>query len=616
MARTVTAQVFCVLLGAVFSFAWQNGGVIEGVVTDSSGGLIPGTTVVAEHVATNVKYQTTSDDAGRYHLVNLPPGEYEVSFQSPGFRVSVLRLKIASGQRFTKNVTLDVGSISETIEVSAGVTSLQTSSASVARSGRYRQPDPNTEEYGRIKENRFREVYDEPLSTFSIDVDTASYSNVRRFLRDGEMPPADAVRVEELINYFRYNYPEPADGKPFTVVTELAECPWQPGHQLLHVGLKARSVPMAETPPNNLVFLLDVSGSMSSDDKLPLLKRAFSLLARQMRPQDRVAIVVYAGAAGLVLPSTPGSETGRILAAISELNAGGSTAGGAGIQLAYKVARDNFLPTGNNRVILATDSDFNVGLSTESALVQLIEKERESGTSLSVLGFGTGNLKDSKMEQLADHGNGNYAYIDSLLEARRVLVEQLGGTLLTLAKDVKLQLEFNPARISSYRLIGYENRLLENEDFDDDVKDAGELGAGHTVTALYELIPAGARTKPASKRKYQETRIRSEARTSPEAVTVKLRYKNPKGRKSQLLVQTVDWQPQPLGHASEAFRFSAAAAGFGMLLRSSEHSGDLTFQRISDLAEGARSNDPDGRRAEFLYLVRAAERLSAQMASK
>ena len=351
----------------------------------------------------------------------------------------------------------------------------------------------NTEEYGRITENDFLEAVNHPLSTFSIDVDTASYSNVRRFLNQGQLPPADAVRIEELINYFKYDYPQPEGDHPFSITTELATCPWEPAHKLIHIGLQGKRIPLANAPANNLVFLIDTSGSMDEPDKLPLLKSAFKLLTDQLREQDHVAIVVYAGAAGLVLPATSGSDKKTILSAIDKLEAGGSTAGGAGINLAYEVARRSFIPTANNRVILATDGDFNVGVSSDGELLRLIERERESGVFLTVLGFGTGNIKDSKMELLADQGNANYAYVDTIREARKVLVSELGGTLNTIAKDVKIQVEFNPANVQAYRLIGYENRLMRAEEFNDDKKDAGELGAGHSVTALYEIIPVGAR---------------------------------------------------------------------------------------------------------------------------
>jgi Ca-activated chloride channel family protein len=355
---------------------------------------------------------------------------------------------------------------------------------------RYAVPG-DREQYARIYDNRFLATGTHPLSTFSIDVDAASYSNIRRFLTSGQRPPADAVRIEEMINYFSYTYPEPDGSEPFSVTTEMGPAPWNPQHQLVLVGLQGRRISRENLPPSNLVFLLDVSGSMNAPDKLPLVQSAFRLLVKQLRREDRVAIVVYAGAAGLVLPSTPGSERDQILAAIDQLEAGGSTAGGAGIQLAYRVAKEHFIPGGNNRVILATDGDFNVGVSSDAELVRMIEEKRNEGTYLTVLGFGTGNLQDAKMEQLADKGNGNYAYVDNINEARKVFVHELGATLLTIAKDVKIQVEFNPARVQAYRLIGYENRILASEDFNDDARDAGELGAGHSVTALYEIVPAG-----------------------------------------------------------------------------------------------------------------------------
>ncbi|HRF41540.1 MAG TPA: VWA domain-containing protein, partial [Saprospiraceae bacterium] len=346
----------------------------------------------------------------------------------------------------------------------------------------------NTEDYSPIAENRFHKATDTPLSTFSIDVDAASYSNMRRFLKNGQMPPADAVRIEEMINYFDYQYPQPTGEHPFEVVAEMSECPWQPEHRLLHIGLKGREIATDKLPPSNLVFLIDVSGSMDSPNKLPLLQSAFRLLVNQLRPQDKVAMVVYAGAAGLVLEPTDGNDKQKILEALQRLQAGGSTAGGAGIRLAYDVARQHFVKGGNNRVILATDGDFNVGASSDADMVRLIEEERKSGVFLTVLGFGMGNYKDNKMQQLSNAGNGNHAYIDDIDEAKKVLVEEFGGTLFTIAKDVKIQIEFNPAQVAGYRLIGYENRLLNKEDFNDDKKDAGELGAGHTVTALYEIV--------------------------------------------------------------------------------------------------------------------------------
>ena len=463
--------------------------------------------------------------------------------------------------------------------------------------------DFNTESYARIDENDFRLVSASPLSTFSIDVDRASYANIRRFIQSGDRPPIDAVRIEEMINYFPYDWGNVSGEHPFAVTTEVWEAPWRPEHRLVRIGLHAESIDTENLPPSNLVFLLDVSGSMMWDDKLPLLKKAFALLVHQLRPEDRVAIVVYAGAAGLVLPSTPGDQKAEILAALDDLQAGGSTAGGAGLKLAYEVARRHYLDRGNNRIILATDGDFNVGASSDAEMVHLIEEEREGGTFLTVLGFGTGNLKDSKMEQIADHGNGNFHYVDGLLEARKVLVEEMGGTLLTLAKDVKLQVEFNPARAAGYRLIGYENRLLADEDFNDDTKDAGELGAGHTVTALYEVVPAGAQVP---RGEGDPLRYQPQSDDPPlsdfddEIMFVKVRYKDPDGSRSKLLEQSVADHP---GSPSSDFRFAAAVAGFGMLLQESEHAGGLTLRDVVRIAEEGKGEDPRGYRGEFIRLV-------------
>ena len=477
---------------------------------------------------------------------------------------------------------------------------------------RARGEDWNTESYDRIEDNAFRSVRAHPLSTFSIDVDRASYSNIRRFIRDGALPPKDAVRIEEMVNYFPYRAVEPDGDGPFAVATEVIAAPWQPQHRLARITLHGQRVDMRDLPPNNLVFLIDVSGSMMPANKLPLLKQALRLLVNELRPQDRVALVVYAGSAGLVLESTPGSQKSTILDAIEALEAGGSTAGGAGIRLAYDVARANHIRTGNNRVILATDGDFNVGVSSNAEMVRLIEEKRAQGTFLTVLGFGTGNLKDSRLEQLADHGNGNYAYVDDLTEARKVLVTELGGTLLTIAKDVKLQVEFNPEHVRAYRLIGYENRLLAAEDFDDDGKDAGELGAGHTVTALYELVPAGVEgtvevREPAGLR-YQAGTEPVRARSGAELGYVKLRYKPPTSDTSRLL--EVALRPA-VRRASEDTRFAAAVAAFGMVLRDSEHRGSASFAAVLELARGALGYDPDGYRAEFVRIVEAARKLSA-----
>lgn len=469
----------------------------------------------------------------------------------------------------------------------------------------------NREAYDRIYENPFQATQSAPLSTFSIDVDRASYANVRRFLHDSQLPYPDAVRIEELINYFDYAYPQPVGPHPFAVRTELGVCPWQPAHQLLHIGLQGKKMPKQELPSSNLVFLLDVSGSMNDPDKLPLLKSAFTLLLDNLQPADRVAIVVYAGAAGLVLESTSVSERSKILAALESLTAGGSTAGGAGIELAYKIAAENFMEQGNNRVMLATDGDFNVGPSGEGELLRLIEKKRESGIFLSVLGFGTGNLQDSKMEQIADKGNGNYSYIDNVLEAKKVLVQEMGGTLFTIAKDVKIQIEFNPAAVKGYRLIGYENRMLAAEDFKDDKKDAGELGAGHTVTAIYEIIPAGADSPvelaSVDKLKYQ-LQVPKDG-SLQELGQIKLRYKAPEGSVSQLIQKPIGLEAKALHETTQAFKWAAAVAGWGMLLRESAYSGTLTMTDIKALAQKGRGSDINGYRAECLRLMEQSELL-------
>ncbi|MDH5367868.1 MAG: von Willebrand factor type A domain-containing protein [Cyclobacteriaceae bacterium] len=471
------------------------------------------------------------------------------------------------------------------------------------------QEEFNTEEYDAIHENSFLEATKNPLSTFSIDVDAASYSNVRRFLNNGQMPPKDAVRIEEMVNYFNYDYEQPTGDIPFSVNTEISTAPWNDKHKLVHIGLQGKNIPTDNLPPSNLVFLIDVSGSMSSTNKLPLLKAGYKLLVGQLRPQDNVAIVVYAGAAGLVLPSTSGKNKNAILNALNKLQSGGSTAGGAGIKLAYKVAKENFKPEGNNRVILATDGDFNIGESSNAGMERLIEQKREEGVFLTVLGFGMGNYKDSKMETIADKGNGNYAYIDNILEAKKVLVNEFGGTLFTIAKDVKLQIEFNPAKVQSYRLIGYENRALRNEDFNNDKKDAGELGSGHTVTAMYEIIPVGVKSKfnPIDELKYQKTEIDPKSINSNELMTVKLRYKQPNGSKSKLIEHPLLDEQIDLDNTSNNFRWAAAVAEWGMLLRDSEFKGDANFDQVLQLAKNAKGKDKQGYRIELINLVESCQ---------
>lgn len=473
-------------------------------------------------------------------------------------------------------------------------------------------PPFNTESYDRVHENPFLRVRQNPLSTFSIDVDTASYANVRRFLNQGQLPPKDAVRIEELVNYFPYDYAPPTDGKPFTVHVEISGCPWNENHRLARIALRGKDVSQQERPPMNLVFLLDVSGSMNEPNKLPLVQSAMRMLLQKLSERDRVAIVVYAGAAGLVLPSTPCSNRNVIQAAIDSLHAGGSTAGGAGIQLAYDVARQNYNVDGINRVILCTDGDFNVGVSDRGSLTRLVEEKARDGIFLTVLGFGMGNYKDSMLESLADKGNGNYGYIDTLREARKMLVEQAQGTLVTIAKDVKIQIEFNPRQVGAYRLIGYENRLLRAEDFHDDKKDAGEIGAGHTVTAFYELAPAGkeGNLPKVDPLKYQELTRPAETAASNETLTIKLRYKQPKAESSELISFPVSDPGKPLANASPEFRFAAAVACWGMLLCGSEYKGTATPGAVLELAQEAQGKDPNGYRAEFLRLARQAATLT------
>ncbi|MBC6611444.1 VWA domain-containing protein [Hymenobacter sp. BT507] len=483
-------------------------------------------------------------------------------------------------------------------------------------------PDASREGYAIIHENPFLAAARNPLSTFAIDVDRASYANVRRFLtQNRQLPPPDAVRLEELVNYFSYSYPQPRTG-PASLQAEVATCPWNPAHQLVLVGVQGKQVPVEHLPPANLVFLLDVSGSMNEPQKLPLLKESLRQLVREsLRPQDYVAVVVYAGAAGVVLPPTSGAEPEAILRALDGLEAGGSTAGGEGLRLAYQLAQQHQRPGTNTRIILATDGDFNVGEQSAADLERLIVQERESGVFLSVLGFGAGNLQDHTMELLADKGNGNYAYIDQLQEARRVLVQQFGGTLFTLAKDVKVQVEFNPALVREYRLLGYENRLLAAEDFNDDRKDAGELGAGQQVTALYEVVPVAApAASPASvdPLKYQASQPTPAATNSQELLTVKLRYQEPAGSASQLLtlpVRSVRFD-EPIARASDNLRWAAAVAQFGLLLRKSPYAGTATWASTAALAQSSASPDPDGARTEFQTLVQQAMELDQETASR
>ena len=600
-------------------------GAIEGRVTDAVTGQPLNDAAV---FVAGTEFSALTDTEGRYSLSGIPTGEHTVKVVIIGYVTQERQVTVTAGQATVLYFALKVGGINLDELVATGVAGAAERKSIDGFSGgrqlRVRGSYSymgatccgfsggrvafNTESYANIDENDFKLVSASPLSTFSIDVDRASYANVRRFIQDGTRPPIDAVRIEEMVNYFPYEWGDVAGEHPFAVTTEVTQAPWKREHRLVRIGLHAPSVDIRHLPPSNLVFLLDVSGSMNSPDKLPLLKSAFALLVDQLRPQDRVAIVVYAGAAGLVLPSITGNRQDRILAALEQLRAGGSTAGGEGLQLAYETAREHYIDGGNNRIVLATDGDFNVGPSSDGEMVRLIEKERESGVFLTVLGFGTGNLKDSKMEQIADHGNGNFHYVDGLLEARKVLVEEMGGTLLTLAKDVKLQIEFNPARVAGYRLIGYENRLLADEDFNDDTKDAGELGAGHTVTALYEVVPAEADVP----RVVDELRYQPRANDPPpsafedEMLYVKVRYKDPDGEKSMVLGQAV---ADRSGMPSTDFRFATAVAGFGMLLRESPYAGTFALDDVVKLAERGKGDDPRGYRGEFIRLVEATRDL-------
>lgn len=584
-------------------------GSIEGTVRDDTGSPIAGARITWTGGSTGVG----TDPSGRYRIANLGAGSVTLAVRAPGYSIAVRAVRVQDGAVTTADFTLKPSTVA--LREQAATPSVNRAArkqvGQVTAMNAVAAYDMNTEEYHAIVENAWRSPSRYPLSTFSSDVDAASYSNVRRFLTGGTLPPRDAVRVEEMVNYFRYDYPEPRGQDPVSITTEVTTAPWNPNHKLMLIGLQTRRIPVADLPPTNLVFLLDVSGSMNAPNKLALVKQAFRLLVNQLRPQDRVAIVVYAGAAGLVLPSTPGDRKEQILDVLDRLEAGGSTAGAAGIRLAYQTAREAMRPESNNRVILATDGDFNVGTSSDGELTQLIEQQREHGISLSVLGFGMGNIKDNKLELLADKGNGHYAYVDNVLEARKVFVQELGATLLTVAKDVKFQIEFNPARVAAYRLVGYENRILADEDFNDDTKDAGDMGAGHSVTALYEIVPAGApldvKLGSVDSLKYSAGAATVRGTPGGDWATVKIRYKHPEGGASRLLSQPVRGEE---GRPSANFRWAMSVAGVGMLLRDSEHKGQCTWPAMIALARDARGEDREGYRAEFLRLAELASTLT------
>lgn len=575
---------------------------ITGNVTDDTGMPLPGVNILEK----GSRNGTQTDFDGNYEIMTETGKTLVyayVGFESEERKVKtnpVINVKMQAGAVLEEVVVTAYSKRMEKKALGYAVSNIVAESVS----GRNWNHDiTETESYGRIEENTFKSVATSPLSTFSIDVDKAGYSNIRRMINNGQEIPKDAVKIEEMINYFAYDYAQPKGNEPFSINTEIAISPWNEDAKLVKIGIKGREIPLNDLVASNLVFLLDVSGSMEDPNKLPLLKAALQVLVNQLRESDKVSIVVYAGAAGLVLKPTSGADKKTILEAIDRLNAGGSTAGGAGIELAYKIAQENFIKGGNNRIILATDGDFNVGASSDRSMEDLIVEKRKSGIFLTCLGFGMGNYQDSKMETLADKGNGNHAYIDTMQEAQKILGTEFFGTIYTIAKDVKIQVEFNPLKVQAYRLIGYENRLLNNEDFKDDTKDAGELGSGHTVTAFYEIIPVGVKSeylKDIPELKYTKTESKG---FSDEMLTVKFRYKEPSGDKSMLIVKTVKDSNMKIEDASPDFKFASAVALFGMQLRKSDYIDNFKTSEVVALAEAGKGIDKEGYRAEFIRLV-------------
>ncbi len=591
------------------------------VITGKVTGLDDGLPLQQVSVFLKGKKTSVSTDKEGMYEIKVPDKEGVLVFRYIGYQTK--EVKIGNQKVVDVALAIDITSLGEVVVIGQGLQRDKRSLGYGISSDAFLLPSPQNslisapaenelnESYAEIDESGFKSPWKNPYSTFSIDVDAAAYSNVRRFITSGQMPPKDAVKIEEMINYFNYDYKSPKGKHPFGVEHEVSSAPWNTDHKLVHVGIQGERIEMDNLPPSNIVFLLDVSGSMSNANKLPLLKKSLKLLVNELRPEDRVAIVVYAGAAGEVLASTPGNERAKIIKALDRLNAGGSTAGGAGIELAYKIAQENFIEDGNNRIILATDGDFNVGASSDDDMESLIEKKRKSGVFLTVLGYGMGNYKDSKMEILADKGNGNHAYIDNILEAKKVLVNEFGGTLFTIAKDMKIQVEFNPATVQAYRLIGYENRKLNDEDFNNDKKDAGELGSGHTVTALYEVIPMGVKSnfKPLDDLKYRQKEKIELSGNGSDLMTVKLRYKKPDEDRSIYLDTVIKNESLSLKETSDNFRWSAAVAGFGMLLRDSDYKNDMSFSEVIRLAKSAKGKDDEGYRAELIKLIEMAELL-------
>ena len=621
------AVLILILVFSGISFGFiPNNLLVEGIVTDDVGAPMPGVSIVEKGTSNG----TVTDIEGKYSLT-VTNEKAILTFSYIGYLTQEVKVKKdksldvkLSADREQLEEVVVVGYGTEKNEITnASVTNIRTADEKRSRAKTIRgmssmayqtqayemEADDygnfNTEEYDLINDNIFQTPKSNPLSTFSIDVDAASYSNLRRMLNSGQTPPKDAVRIEEMINYFDYEYQDPSGEHPFSIATEMSDAPWNPNHRLVHIGLQGKKPDYTMTQPSNLVFLIDASGSMNAQQKLPLLKSSLKLMVNNLKENDRIALVTYAGNAGLVLKSTPVSEKDKIIDAIENLEAGGSTAGAQGIELAYSVAEKNLMKEGNNRIILATDGDFNVGVSSTSELVRMIEEKREKGIFLTIAGFGMGNYKDGRMEQISNAGNGNYYYIDNIREAEKVFVKELRATLFTIAKDVKIQVEFNPQKVQAYRLIGYENRKLNAEDFNDDKKDAGELGAGHTVTALYEIIPVGVESefvKNIDDLKYQNIE-KTETNHNNELLTIKFRYKEPNGSKSKLITQTLKDQSKVLNKTSDNFRFSAAVAEFGMLLRDSEFKGNANYPQVLQLAKSAKGNDTEGYRQEFINLV-------------
>lgn len=626
--NTITMKTFIGLIGMMLISASTNlyaqVGILWGTVNDNSTGtVITGANVqVLQNGRQAASINTKSN--GTFSLP-LKQGTYLIKVVAQGYDAyENSNVSIINGKTTNLKITLNPATIADSVVAVDDVKeksmvvcemAMEAPVSSSTGSARYSKAcksdnsmayqEFNTESYDVVNENTFKDVIGNPLSTFSIDVDKASYSNVRRFLAQNQKPIKDAVRIEELINYFDYDYPQPANGDPFSVTIEGSKCPWNERHNLVLVGLKGENLNDKQIPPSNLVFLLDVSGSMDEPNKLPLVKKSFKYLVENLRQVDKIAIVVYAGAAGVVLESTPGNQKEKIIAALEMLQAGGSTAGGEGIELAYKIAKQNFVREGNNRVILATDGDFNIGASSDAEMVRLIEEKRKDGIFLSILGVGMGNYKDSKMEKIADAGNGNYAYIDNLLEAKKVFGTELWGTLYTIAKDVKIQIEFNPNKVKAYRLIGYENRLLNKEDFNDDKKDAGEIGCGHTVTALYEIIPANSDESVSNvdPLEYQRQSVSNESKNM---MTVKVRYKKPDGDTSMLITERVNNEQLK---ATNNIRFASSVAEFGMLLRESEFKGTSSFATVYKRAKESSGKDEFGYRTDFIKMVELSEML-------